>query len=71
MIRGVWNYIRTIIFYTLGIMNTIFIRPEDVGTLKNYIGYILLLLAIMDTIFKVKYLKPRNQYSWITLLITL
>jgi len=62
MIRGVWNYIRTIIFYTLGIMNTIFIRPEDVGTLKNYIGYILLLLAIMDTIFKVKnIIKQKNN----------
>jgi len=63
MIRGVWNYIRTIIFYTLGIMNTIFIRPEDVGTLKNYIGYILLLLAIVDTIFKVKYILKQKKNS--------
>ena len=54
MIRIVWNYIRTILFFSLGILYTIYIRPEDVGTFKNYLGYILLILAIVDTIYKIR-----------------
>ncbi|MFC2083433.1 hypothetical protein ACFLS9_00095 [Bacteroidota bacterium] len=54
MVKIVWNYTRTVIFYFLGILNTIFIRPEDVGTWKHYLGYILLVLAVVDTIFLVK-----------------
>jgi len=34
-------------------MNTILIRPEDVGTLKNYLGYLFIVLAIADTIYLV------------------
>ena len=63
MIRIVWNYIRTIILYLLGLMNTLFIRPEEVGTLKNYIGYIFLILAILDTIFKVKSIITQKKNS--------
>ena len=63
MIRIVWNYIRTIIFYLLGLMNTIFIKPEDVGSMKNYIGYIFLILAILDTIFKVKSIITQKKNS--------
>jgi len=54
MVRIVWNYIRTAIFYFLGILNTVFIRPEDIGTWKHFLGYLLLILAVVDTIFIIK-----------------
>ncbi|MBX3044687.1 MAG: hypothetical protein KIT33_05945 [Candidatus Kapabacteria bacterium] len=37
-------------------MNTIFIKPEDVGTWRNYIGYGFLLLAIVNTLLIIKHL---------------
>ena len=46
-----WAIPRTILFWVIGIMNTILIRPEDTGTWKNYLGYGILLLAVIDTIF--------------------
>ena len=50
----VWHAIRTFTFYLIGAMNTIMIRPEDVGTFKNYLGYVLLVLAVADTVYGVK-----------------
>lgn len=31
-------------------MNTVLIRPEDVGSWKNYIGYALLIIALFDIV---------------------
>lgn len=47
----IWHIIRILTFYLLGIMNTVLIRPEHLGTIKNYIGYALLVVAIMYTAF--------------------
>ena len=47
------SIIRTIIFWALGLMNTIFIKSEDIGTWKNYTGYVLLILALIDTIISI------------------
>ena len=30
----------------VGLMNTVFIRPEDLGTWKNCVGYAFLLIAL-------------------------
>jgi len=46
----IWTLIRTLTFIVVGLMNTILIRPEDVGTWKNYIVYFLLLLAVYDIV---------------------
>lgn len=35
-------------------MNTVFVKPEDVGTWKNYLGYGLLIFAFVDTFFLIR-----------------
>jgi hypothetical protein len=57
-----WTVIRTLLFVTIGLLNTVFIRPEDIGTWKNYIGYGLLIVAAADIFFLLKpYLTGRNN----------
>jgi len=46
----IWNIIRTLTFITVGLFNTVLIRSEDVGTWKNFIGYIFILCAILDIV---------------------
>ena len=38
----------------VGLMNTVLIRAEDVGSWKNYVGYLFLLIAIINFILLVK-----------------
>lgn len=57
-----WTIARTLLFVIIGLKNTVFIRPEDIGTWKNYVGYGVLLVAIVDIFFLVKqYLKRNNN----------
>ena len=58
-----WPIIRTIIFIILGLMNTVFIKPEDIGTLKNYIGYAFLVLAVIGVLQVLNQLKKSKQES--------
>lgn len=62
MKKNNWTIIRTIFFLIIGLMNTVFIRPEDIGCWKNYFGYLFLLLAAIDTFFLVKnmFLKKKD-----------
>jgi hypothetical protein len=54
--------VRTILFIIIGLMNTVFIRPEDIGTWKNYVGYGFLLVAVVDAFFLIKqYFKRDNN----------
>ncbi len=34
----------------VGLMNTVFIRPEEVGTWRNYVGYLFLLIAMIGSV---------------------
>ena len=54
MNKQAWTIIRTATFYLIGLMNTIFTKPENIGTWENYAGYFFLLLAVVDTFFIVK-----------------
>jgi hypothetical protein len=54
MKKKTWTIIRTALFFVIGLMNTAFIRPEDVGSWKNYLGYFFLLLAVADSFFLIK-----------------
>lgn len=57
-----WPIARTLLFVIIGLLNTVFIRPEDIGTWKNYFGFGILLLAIVDIFFLVKqYLNRKND----------
>jgi hypothetical protein len=35
-------------------MNTILIKPEDIGSFKNYLGYGLLILGLIDAFFLIR-----------------
>jgi len=57
-----WTIARTLLFVIVGLLNTVFIRPEDIGTWKNYLGYGFLLVAAIDIFFLIKpYLKRNNH----------
>jgi len=56
-----WSLIRTVMFIVIGLMNTVLIRDEDIGSFKNYFGYLLLIVGIVDWAYVVfKYLKKIN-----------
>lgn len=44
-----WFYIRTLGFWIVGLMNTVLARPEDIGSVKYWIGWVLLAIAVLDT----------------------
>jgi len=54
MNKNARTIIRTALFLIIGLMNTVFIRTEDVGSIKNYLGYLFLLVALIDAIFLIK-----------------
>jgi hypothetical protein len=59
-----WPFIRIALFIIIGLMNTVFIRPEDIGTWKNYVGYALLLLGLIDSLILFrKILSKRDDKS--------
>ena len=45
-----WTIVRTIGFIIIGFMNTVLLKPGDIGTWKNYVGYAFLAFAVFDTI---------------------
>jgi hypothetical protein len=49
-----WGIIRTIIFLVIGIKYTLFIKPELLGTWENYLGYLLLILGVIDSFLLIK-----------------
>jgi intracellular septation protein A len=55
-----WAIARTLLFVIIGLLNTVFIRPEDIGTWKNYLGYGFLLIAVIDIFFIIKKYYKRN-----------
>ncbi|MBK8974741.1 MAG: hypothetical protein IPM29_02335 [Planctomycetes bacterium] len=48
--KAVWHLIRTVGFWVIGLVDTLLRRPEDFGTWRPYVGWILLLIAVADTI---------------------
>ena len=59
--KNSWPVIRMLLFLVVGIFNTVLIRPEDVGTWKNYLGYALLLLGVIDAVLLVRKYLNRNK----------
>lgn len=56
-----WPIIRLLLFLIVGLMNTVFIRPEEVGTWKNYIGYALLIGGTLDGIWQYRQYRKRQS----------
>jgi len=56
--RKYWPALRVVAFLVVGLMNTVLIRTEEIGTWKNYLGYLFLALVVFDVImFTVKKIK--------------
>jgi len=49
-----WTIIRTLLFLVVGLMNTVFIKTEDIGSWKNYVGYALLVFALIEIVYLLK-----------------
>jgi hypothetical protein len=45
-----WHVLRTTLFWIIGLGYTVWVRPEDAGTWRNWMGYAVLILAVADTI---------------------
>jgi len=45
-----WPIFRTLTFLIVGIMNTLLIRAEEIGTWKNYLGYVFLAFVVLDIV---------------------
>ena len=59
------NRLRTqviIVFTTLvvGLLNTVFLRPEDIGTWKNYVGYTFLIICLVNVVILLLMLLKRS-----------
>lgn len=54
MNKLIWTIIRIAALILVGLMNTVFIRTEDISSWKNYVGYLFLITALVDSFFLVK-----------------
>lgn len=54
MKKTIWTVIRTLLFLAIGLMNTVFVRPENEGKWTNLAGYFFLTLAVVDGYFLLK-----------------
>jgi len=59
----IWTICRTLTFLVVGLFNTVLIRPEDVGSWKNYLGYFLLALALYDIIALLVKIRRTNKIA--------
>jgi hypothetical protein len=48
--KAVWHLQRTVLFWIIGLLNTVFLRAEDLGSWKNWVGWAVLLIAAGDTV---------------------
>ncbi len=52
--KDLWHLQRTLLFWVIGILNTALIRPADVGSWKNLLGWAILLVASIDTLVLIR-----------------
>ena len=50
-------------FVLIGLMNTVWARPEDIGTWKYYVGFALFIIAILDIINIVRQVKKQEKHK--------
>ncbi|MCL6099760.1 MAG: hypothetical protein M1391_14430 [Bacteroidetes bacterium] len=54
-----WIIFRIVVFVVLGLLYTVFISPEEMGTWKYYFGFVLLFIALVDVVRLVKTFNSR------------
>ncbi|MEW5844321.1 MAG: hypothetical protein AB1775_13755 [Bacteroidota bacterium] len=52
-----WIIFRIVVFVALGLLYTVFISPEEMGTWKYYFGFVLLFIALVDVVRLIKTFK--------------
>ena len=45
-----WPVVRTLTYLIVGLFNTVMIRPEDIGSWKNYLGYFFLVMVVVEIV---------------------
>lgn len=45
----------------VGLFNTILLRPEDVGTWKNYVGYAFLAICLVNVVILLVILRRKSK----------
>jgi len=48
--KDLWHLQRTLLFWIIGLLNTLFARPEDVDSWKYYVGWAFLAIAAADAV---------------------
>lgn len=48
--KALGHLLRTLLFWIVGLFNTVLIRPEEVGSWKNIVGWVLLVAALLDSV---------------------
>lgn len=48
--RAAWHVQRTALFWLIGLLNTVYARPEDADTWRRPLGWVLLAVAALDTV---------------------
>lgn len=48
--NDLWHLLRTLLFWVVGLLDTAFSPPEDVGSWKYYLGWAFLVLAAADSV---------------------
>ena len=48
--HALWHVQRTVLFWIIGLGNTVWARPEDVGGWRTWVGGALLAIAVVDTV---------------------
>lgn len=48
--KALGHLLRTLTFWIVGLFDTVLIRPEDLGSWKNVVGWVLLVVALVDSV---------------------
>lgn len=48
--KAVWHLQRTLLFWIIGLFNTLLALPADIGGWKNVLGWLLIGLALADSV---------------------
>lgn len=47
--KALWHLQRTLLFWAIGLLNTLLLRAEDVSSWKNWLGWAMIALAVFDS----------------------
>lgn len=48
--RAVWHVQRTVLFWIMGLLNTVLLQPDRIGDWRGWLGAALLVIAAADTV---------------------